>query len=476
MQPAFLLSFRDTVTASDANDDRFILSAPNLNLDMGQFSPGIRSAIRSLLDEEATEEELSDIVLQQEEMSALPQLFYLLQQLTNIGLICQTLKVEGEPMATIVPIAVPYSLEWEQVEPDREYVLSRFACARQEEGKLVIESPLAKARLHVADWRAIAFWGLLATPQKISSISHLIPSLSTEIATTIASLFLSTKILDEATEPQTAIEDTNKTLKQWEFHDLLFHARSRAGRNYGKVGKSYRFLNQIETLPAVKPPMSEEFIDLYKPDIDRLQQSDRPFTQILEERKSWREFDSNTPITIQQLGEFLYRSARMRGFARDRYYEASNRPYPTGGAAYELEIYAAVHLCEGLTPGLYHYCPKDHRLYKIADRTPEVAQLIEIAQQSTAQQNEQQVFLIYAARFQRVSWAYEAIAYSLILKNVGVLQQTMYLVAEAMDLAGCAIGSGNSDLFAAAAGTDYYAETSVGEFILGSKLKVADSR
>ena len=31
------------------------------------------------------------------------------------------------------------------------------------------------------------------------------------------------------------------------------------------------------------------------------------------------------------------------------------------------------------------------------------------------------------------------------------------------------IGGGNSDLFAKAAGTDYYAETSVGEFLLGSR-------
>jgi hypothetical protein len=47
----------------------------------------------------------------------------------------------------------------------------------------------------------------------------------------------------------------------------------------------------------------------------------------------------------------------------------------------------------------------------------------------------------------------------------------MYLVATAMNLAPCAIGGGNSDRFAAAVGTDYYAETSVGEFILGSQTK-----
>jgi hypothetical protein len=37
-----------------------------------------------------------------------------------------------------------------------------------------------------------------------------------------------------------------------------------------------------------------------------------------------------------------------------------------------------------------------------------------------------------------------------------------------MGLAPCALGWGDADLFAAAAGTGYYAESSVGEFLLGS--------
>ena len=49
--------------------------------------------------------------------------------------------------------------------------------------------------------------------------------------------------------------------------------------------------------------------------------------------------------------------------------------------------------------------------------------------------------------------------------------QNMYLVATAMELAPCAIGDGDSDLFAEASGLDYYTEGSVGEFILGSKKK-----
>ncbi len=31
------------------------------------------------------------------------------------------------------------------------------------------------------------------------------------------------------------------------------------------------------------------------------------------------------------------------------------RPYPSGGSAYELELYLAVANCEGLARGFYHY-------------------------------------------------------------------------------------------------------------------------
>jgi SagB-type dehydrogenase family enzyme len=79
-----------------------------------------------------------------------------------------------------------------------------------------------------------------------------------------------------------------------------------------------------------------------------------------------------------------------------------------------------------------------------------------------------QVLFILTAPFERLSWKYASIAYALILKHVGVVYQTMYLAATAMGLAPCAIGGGDSDLFAHAARTDCYAETSVGEFLLGS--------
>ena len=52
-----------------------------------------------------------------------------------------------------------------------------------------------------------------------------------------------------------------------------------------------------------------------------------------------------------------------------------------------------------------------------------------------------QILITIAARFGRVSWKYSSLAYALILKDVGVLTQTLYLMATDMGLGGCAIGS-----------------------------------
>jgi nitroreductase len=70
-----------------------------------------------------------------------------------------------------------------------------------------------------------------------------------------------------------------------------------------------------------------------------------------------------------------------------------------------------------------------------------------------------------------VSWKYSAIAYELILKDVGVLMQTFYLMATDMELGGCAIGIVNIDLFAKMTGIEFHVEGPVGQFAIGRGIK-----
>src|SRR4029453_7456787 len=82
-----------------------------------------------------------------------------------------------------------------------------------------------------------------------------------------------------------------------------------------------------------------------------------------------------------------------------------------------------------------------------------------------------QVLITIAARFGRISWKYSSIAYALILKDVGVLLQTLYLMATDLGLGGCAIGTTNIDLFARMTGIEFHVEGPVGQFALGRGTK-----
>jgi SagB-type dehydrogenase family enzyme len=211
---------------------------------------------------------------------------------------------------------------------------------------------------------------------------------------------------------------------------------------------------------------------LYQPDLAHLRTADLPLTTVLEDRRSLRQYGER-PITLDQIGELLYRVARVRRLrpidaAGGPCYEASDRPYPSGGATYDLEVYVTVARCDGLEAGLYHYDPLGHRLVSVAGPGPDTEALIREAAEAALLNCPPQVLLVVASRFQRIAWKYSGNAYALTLKHVGILFQSIYLVATAMGLAPCALGGGDSRRFAVASGSDFFAESAVGEFLVGS--------
>ncbi len=456
---------------------RVSLESPLVKLALHPISPGILSAVKLLADGGARERELGDVVLEHDGPSALPHLYLYLHQFHAHKIICRTVTLGGEPLATLVPTSFYYNYEAIHPDPQKKHALSRFACLRNDGGCLVAESPLGHARVVVHSQRAGSLLAHLVAPHSAAGLAELVPGVDAETAASFVDLLASAGVLAEDGARGASGKRRGKNrdgrgkdsdaLRQWDFHDLLFHARSRVGRHANPYGGTYRFVGEIDPLPAVKPPMSEETIDLFKPNLDRLKKTDRPFTSVLEERKSKRAH-SERPISARQLGEFLYRAARSRHVYKSERGELGSRPYPGGGAIYELEIYAVVNSCRGVAAGLYHYRPDAHQLSRLSGQTPQVERLLEYARHTSQQPRRPQVLFVVTARFGRVMWKYQSMAYALVLKDVGALYQTMYLVGEAMGLAACALGGGDSDLFAQAAGLDYYAESSVGEFILGS--------
>ena len=103
----------------------------------------------------------------------------------------------------------------------------------------------------------------------------------------------------------------------------------------------------------------------------------------------------------------------------------------------------------------------------IGPGTPEFEALLTGAEFAMDAPAAPQILITIAARFGRISWKYSSIAYALILKDVGVLMQTLYMMATDMGLGGCAIGITNIDLFAKMTGIEFYIEGPVGQFAIG---------
>jgi SagB-type dehydrogenase family enzyme len=256
--------------------------------------------------------------------------------------------------------------------------------------------------------------------------------------------------------------------------DVSVHARSRRGLTDLPIGGTFRFSERIAPAPAIKKTAGTAgpVVSLPKPDLARLCRTDPPLSAVTEARRSVRSY-GNRPVSLEQLSEFLYRTSRVKAVMprrpdKKRSYEGSRRPYPTGGAAYDLEVYLTAGRCEGISPAFYHYEPLSHQLRQVTDRREVVTSFLRDASHSSEGREVPHILITLAARFARGNWKYEGIAYSLTLKNVGVLMAHMYLAATAMGLAPCAIGSGDSSLFARATGLDPLEESSVGEFTLGT--------
>lgn len=472
MSRALVISFQKEVSLIEISDGKAALQFPGGKMTLDHITPGLLVAFRTLSSGGATEDDLRDLVLELDNLSSLAQLYYHLERCSKLCLLCYTVVTEGQPLAILVPMACGFQFDSNTVSADTHFRLSRFAYCRRDGNALVLESPLCMARMIMPGHTGAALVAELAQPRAYPDLCGCFHGLTKETAQAFLSILANAALVTQVNKDGTSAEDANPSLVQWEFHDLLFHSRSRSGRHDYPMGGAYPFLGKIAPLPALKPQMRDEILPLYMPNIERLKLDDPPFTRILESRKSIRAYHQLS-ITAQQLGEFLYRVARVRQVtgidpARSRYYEISSRPYPSGGAAYDLEVYVTVNRCEEVPSGIYHYDPLKHQLCKLTGYNTHVEALLRNAQFTAALSFRPQILITLTSRFQRLSWKYRGLAYATTLKNVGVLYQTMYLVATAMGLAACALGNGNSFLFAESTGTDYFVESPVGEFILGS--------
>jgi len=468
MEATIALSLIDGATLEQPAPDTLVVRSPpeahRMPVTLPGLAPGLVEALGELRGPGQTQSAMATGVLQSAGFAGFGLLQRLVARLDRAALLCRSLRVDGVAVASIHPLSFHCRWSEELVDPKASYRLSRFACFRRHGSGLLVECPLGYAHVRLHGRPALLAVGALAEARSAAALAEMVEDLGEEGARLFMALLANAGALVPCEDGQAVSEETDARLALWDFHDLLFHSRSRLGRHSNPYGGTYPFEGRFEPLPAAKPPAGDP-VSLPRPDLDRLAAEDRPFSAVLEARRSIREYGER-PLSLVQLGELLYRAARVQKAAPQA--GVSFRPHAAGGALHELEIYPVVSRCEGLPAGLYHYDAFGHRLERVAEPGPAVEALLQMAAVTATIDAPPQVLLVITARFQRIQWKYQSMSYALILKNVGALYQTLYLVATAMGLAPTALGGGHSDLFAAAAGLDYLAETSVGEFVLGS--------
>ena len=379
----------------------------------------------------------------------------LLRRLHSGGWLTVTYGHSSRPLVTVRPLGPHRDPRPAPLVVPR---LSRFAVLRRDGDLLMLESPLARATVAVHDIEVVAVIHHLAGSGGRPLTVGLPPGIVDELIAELA-WYGFVHEAEEDVRPDLITE-------QWSPHELWFHSRSRAGYHDQPFGETLWALDRHPPLPARREAWSGTAVALPTPE------SNAPpgptFSAVLEARRTVRDAGQD-PLTLGQLGEFLHWTARVKRVAVEETQEVSQRPSPSGGALHALEIYPVVTNVSDLAPGMYHYDPFDHVLEPVPATDFATRQLVARAAATADGVVSPQVLLVIAARFGRVMWKYQSMAYALILKDLGALMQTMYLVATSMDLAPCALGAGDVDLFAQATGLNQLVEASVGEFILNTR-------
>jgi SagB-type dehydrogenase family enzyme len=383
------------------------------------------------------------------------QLLYCFALLRGFGLLEADIVGNDGLLATFVPHARDFDVPLPRRE--RSSVrLSRFSLLRAGDEGLRLENPEASCAVLV---RSAALSGWLheaAAPLAIDPAQEMGQALD---------VLTQARFLVEADTGETTAEAT------WEFHDRLFHRRTRRFDDLLGHGNTRRFDETFPTERATRPDYGGAVITLPPPQ----PAGGRGFYEVLDARRSGRAM-SEEALGIEEVAALLHRATRVLP-AGDVGPDQLRRPYPSAGGIHELEFYLAVDRCNGLASGFYHYGGDRHALVALPESETYARMMLEYCAQAWGQPGQlPQAMVVIASRMPRLARKYEGIAYRLSLLDAGVALQTLHLVATELGLVGAAAGSGDPRLFAAATGNTTWEETSIAEFGFGRPATLGGGR
>jgi len=180
--------------------------------------------------------------------------------------------------------------------------------------------------------------------------------------------------------------------------------------------------------------------------------------EALRHRRSRREYGP-APLTLAELSAALYAAQGITDDARGL------RAAPSAGALYPLETYVIAHRVEGLAAGLYHYRPSDHTLTLRYER--DLGLRLMTAGVGQAMLARAGAVIAFSAVWARTAQRYGARGERYILLEAGHAAQNVYLAAEGLGLAACAVGAFDDGALNALLGADGQRETALYLMTLG---------
>lgn len=386
------------------------------------------------------------------------------------------------PVVSVVPLTPMARFELPAGPLSGTVRLSRYALVRAQDSACIVESPLSLHRVVIHHPAGVAAIAPLIHPVDAAELGHESALLAWYLVA--AGMVVAAAAEGLADEPAGGparaprfSEDTDAALVGWNPVDLMFYRNSTLGRHDHDYGAIYRMGEAWSVEPVVKAPTGTRFVALPRPRWTDLMRDDPPVTVAVEGNRSTRRFVDDV-LTLRQLGELLYRTARVRsltGSSQDVPPTiGSDRPYLSSGDAYELELYLTVDRCADLGRGVYRYDPYGHRLEHIDANPSDVDRLLRTGALSGDPTNVPPVLISITARFRRLSWKYNGLSFLMVCKNVGVLTQAVSLVATAMGLATGVIDSGDLDLTSRVFRLDWRVESIVGGLAVGRRAAEDD--
>ncbi len=414
-----------------------------------RLKQGFEERAIQLLREHRPEAEIADTMVAEFGINALGWTHQFLNYAKSRGCLCYSLREGEKTLLRLIPLQAGVR------PPDSapsQATLSATATIRFEGETIIIEDPQAKARAE------------LACPTLAAQL--LAPTDADSELTQQAWCLLAGAAL---ARPQS---ENQSAPAHWQPHEAYFHYRSRMGGHDYKYGGTFPGKKLGISPPPLTPPTTNTLIQL---PASTQQGNGKDFFSVTDARRSIRTY-ADRKLELQELADFLHWSVRFRSVISEDGMDMGFKPVASGGAIHEVEVYPCVRQVTGLEDGLYRYDAVNHALEKLAPPAQACQPLFDMAWVVNGQQGRPPVVITLAVNMERIAWKYESVAYALALKHVGVIYQQFYLVATALGLAPCALGGGDSHLFASISGIDPQQCPAIGEFILGPRADIPPSQ